>query len=156
MKSELLKIANTGWIRKGPRSMAGTSFPPAAAWLTKGQVPGSYGRLIRDYVVFPKDEPKMDGEKLAGKIVYVDHFGNVISNITSADLQTFRSVTKREIRAIDLGDLSIKGLKTHYSEGATGLPEALINSNGQLEVFVKQGRAVDYCQVQVGDRIAVL
>ena len=23
-------------------------FAPAAAWLTKGQVPGSYGRLIRD------------------------------------------------------------------------------------------------------------
>ncbi len=24
-------------------------FAPSAAWLTKGQVPGSYGRLIRDY-----------------------------------------------------------------------------------------------------------
>ena len=25
-------------------------FAPSAAWLTKGQMPGSYGRLIHDYV----------------------------------------------------------------------------------------------------------
>ena len=32
-------------------------FAPAAAWLTKGQVSGSYGPLIRDYVTLPKDDP---------------------------------------------------------------------------------------------------
>ena len=131
-------------------------FAPAAAWLTKGQVPGSYGRLIRDYVTLPKDAPRVVGEKLVGKIVYVDHFGNLISNITPADLQTFRSVTKRDLKTILLGDIAIHGLKTHYAEGATGLPEALINSNGQLEVFIKQGRAIDRCQVGIGHFIEVI
>ena len=32
-------------------------FAPAAAWLTKGQSPGSYGKLIRDYVKLPLAEP---------------------------------------------------------------------------------------------------
>ena len=131
-------------------------FAPAAAWLTKGQVPGSYGRLIRDAVRLPKDEPKMDGEKLIGKIVYIDHFGNLISDITPTDLQTFRSVTKRDVQAIHLGDVRIGGMKTHYAEGALGLPEALINSNGQLEIFIKQGSALDRFGAQIGQRIEVL
>ena len=131
-------------------------FAPAAAWLTKGQVAGSYGPLIRDYVTLPKDAPQMDGEKLVGKIVYVDHFGNLISNITPADIQTFRSVTKREVKAISLGDTIISGLKTHYAEGALGFPEALINSNGMLEIFVKQGRAQDRCQAKIGQGIELI
>lgn len=131
-------------------------FAPAAAWLTKGQVPGSYGRLIRDAVRLSKDEPKMDNGKLVGKVVYIDHFGNLISNITSTDLQTFRSVTKREIEAIYLGGTHISGMKTHYAEGALGLPDALINSNGQLEIFVKQGSAVDRCGAKIGQRIEIL
>ena len=126
---------------------------PAAAWLTKGQAPGSYGRLIRDAVRFPKDEPQMDGEILVGKIVYIDHFGNLISNITPTDLQTFRSVTKREIQGVQLGGVIINGMKTHYAEGALGLPEALINSNGQLEIFIKQGSAVERCEAKIGQRI---
>lgn len=131
-------------------------FAPAAAWLTKGQVPGSYGRLIRDVVRLPKDEPHMDGEKMIGKIVYVDHFGNLISNITPTDILTFRSVTKRDVKTIHLGGTIIHGVKTHYAEGALGIPEALINSNGQLEIFVKQGYAVERCEGQIGQRIELL
>ena len=130
-------------------------FAPAAAWLTKGQTPGSYGPLIQNYVTLPTAEPKMEQGKLVGKIVYTDHFGNLISNITPADLETYRSVSKQKVQAIQLGDITIQGLKTHYAEGALGLPEALINSNGQLEVFIKQGHAADRCQVKIGERIEV-
>ena len=55
-----------------------------------------------------------------------------------------------------VGDLTIKGLKTHYGEGATGLPEILINSNGHLEIFVKQGRAVDRCGLEVGQKVELI
>ena len=36
-----------------------------------------------------------------------------------------------------------------------GAPEALINSNGHLEVFLKEGRAADQLRVKVGDPIQV-
>jgi len=128
-------------------------FAPSAAWLTKGQSPGSYGRLIYDYVTLPDDAPKMNQDVLQGRIMYIDHFGNGITNITSAEMDTFRSVTKKECAGLTVGDLTIKGLKTYYGEGATGLPEILINSNGHLEIFVKQGRAVDRCGLQVGQKV---
>ena len=71
-------------------------FAPSAAWLTKGQSPGSYGRLIYDYVTLPDDSPKMNQQVLEGRIMYIDHFGNAITNITPTEMETFRSVTKNE------------------------------------------------------------
>jgi len=130
-------------------------FSPAAAWLTKGQMPGSYGPLIHDYVKLPTSEAKMENGTLVGKVIYIDHFGNLISNITPTDLDTFRSVTKQEIQSIQLGNHIIKGMKTHYAEGALGMPEALINSNAHLEVFIKQDHAAARCACKVGERIEV-
>ncbi len=131
-------------------------FAPSAAWLTKGQMPGSYGRLIHDFVTLPDDSPKMKGDVLQGRIMYIDHFGNAITNITPADMETFRSVMKQDSEGLKVGEMTIKGLKTYYGQGATGLPEILINSNGHLEIFVKQGRAIDRCDLQVGQRVDLI
>lgn len=131
-------------------------FAPSAAWLTKGQVPGSYGRLIHDYARLPHVPPRMQQQALHGRIVYIDHFGNAMTNITLADIENFRSVTKKEPSGVKIGEVVIKGIKTHYGEGATGLPEALINSNGHVEIFVKQGRAVDRCELHMGQTIELI
>ena len=131
-------------------------FAPSAAWLTKGHVPGSYGRLIRDYATLPHDPPRMQQRALQGRIVYIDHFGNAMTNITTEDVETFRSVTKKEYTGIKIGEVVIKGIKTHYGEGATGLPEALFNSNGYLEIFIKQGRATDRCEWQLGQTVELI
>jgi hypothetical protein len=131
-------------------------FSPSAAWLTKGQSPGSYGRLISDYVTFPDDPPKMNNQVLQGRIMNIDHFGNGITNITSTEMETFRSVTKKEWTGLTVGEMTIKGLKGFYGEGATGLPELIINSNGYLEIFIKQGRAADRCGLQVGQKIELI
>ncbi len=131
-------------------------FAPSAAWLTKGQMPGSYGRLIRDYVTLPDDSPKMHEDVLQGRIIYIDHFGNAITNVTPDDMETFRSVTKQNSTGLKVGEMTINGLKAYYGEGATGLPEMLINSNGYLEIFVKQGRAADRCDLQVGQRVELV
>ncbi|MDH5457640.1 MAG: SAM-dependent chlorinase/fluorinase [Nitrospirota bacterium] len=128
-------------------------FAPSAAWLTKGQSPGSYGRLITDYVTLPDDAPKMNNQVLQGRIMYIDHFGNGITNITSTEIETFRSVTKKEWTGLIVGELTVKGIKGFYGEGATGLPELLMNSNGHLEIFIKQGRAADRCGLQVGQKV---
>jgi S-adenosyl-L-methionine hydrolase (adenosine-forming) len=140
----------------GPTFEGRDLFAPSAAWLTKGRVPGSYGRLIRDYVTLPHEPPRMQQQVLQGRVVYIDHFGNAITNITMPDVETFRSVTKKDYSGVKIGEVVIQGIKTHYGEGATGLPEALINSNGHLEVFIKQGRAVDRCDLHIGQMVELI
>jgi len=130
-------------------------FAPAAAWLTRGQAPGSYGRLIRDYVRLPSQEPAWDGGALVGRIVYVDHFGNLISNMTPLHLKEVQGKLRHSRVTIRIGGTVIEGLTTHYAEGLPDAPRALINSNGQLEIFLKGGSAADWLKVGRGERIEV-
>ncbi len=130
-------------------------FAPAAAWLTRGQVPGSYGRLVLDYVRLSISQPQVSDKVLTGHIVYVDRFGNLISNISLLHLKELQGVTRQSFSeaSILLGGVTFKGLVRSYSEGSAREPAALINSNGQLEIFVKEGSAAERLQLGRGARI---
>lgn len=130
-------------------------FAPAAAWLTRGQAPGSYGRLIRDYVTLPIHEPTWSEKTLHGRIAYVDRFGNLISNLTPLHLKEVQGKSHRSHVTIRICGSEIEGLVTAYADGRPDAPQALINSNGQLEVFVKEGSATDLLNGRRGDPIEV-
>lgn len=130
-------------------------FAPAAAWLTRGQVPGSYGRLIRDHKTIPSAKAQVRGGVLEGEVMYIDHFGNVISNISPLDLQSLRDISKREAVSIHIGGVRIEGLKINYADGPSNSPGALINSNGYLEIFCKEGSAADHLGLGIGAAIQV-
>jgi len=130
-------------------------FAPAAAWLTRGQQPGSYGKLIQDYVKLPLAEPTWQGGILAGTIVYVDRFGNLISNLTPFHVQDVQGRTRRPAVSIRIGGMTIDGLVRSYSEGDPSAPRALINSNGQVEVFIKEGSAAGVLNVSRGGTITL-
>ncbi len=131
-------------------------FAPAAAWLTRGQQPGSYGKLIQDYVKLPLPEPAWQGGALAGTIVYVDRFGNLISNLTPFHIKDVQGRTRRSDVSIRIGGVTIDGLLKNYSQGSADAPHALINSNGQVEVFVKEGSAANRLKLGRGGKIEVL
>jgi S-adenosylmethionine hydrolase len=130
-------------------------FAPAAAWLTRGQAPGTFGRLIRDVTTLPAHEPAWEGPTFVGRIVYVDHFGNLISNITSSHLAEIRRYTKRTLVLIRIAGKTIDDLTTCYADGSSDAPRALINSNGHVEVFVKEGSAAHMLNVGRGERMEV-
>jgi S-adenosylmethionine hydrolase len=129
-------------------------FAPAAAWLTKGMALGSFGRLIRDYVRLPIVEPAWDQQVMTGRIVYVDRFGNLISNLSSAHVKEVRGVSKRD-PIIRLAGITIEGLVGSYSEGSPDQPRALINSNGQLEIFLREASAAERLKVGRGERVEI-
>lgn len=118
-------------------------FAPAAAWLTKRQPTSSFGRVIQDYQRFAIREPHWERQALMGEIVHIDRFGNLISNLTIAHVHEVLSVTKREAPVIRIGAQAIRGLLRSYGQAPNDAIGALINSNGQVEVFCKEGRAAD-------------
>jgi S-adenosylmethionine hydrolase len=130
-------------------------FAPAAAWLTRGQMPGSYGRLIRDYVTLPGSDPMWADKTLMGKIVYVDHYGNLISNITPLHLKEVQGRSRKSTVTIRIAGVEIEGLVKAYADGRVDAPSALINSNGQLEVFLKEGSADALLKCTRGQQIEV-
>mgnify|MGYP003694125387 FL=1 len=66
-----------------------------------------------------------------------------------------RLVAKGRQLSILIGERIIEGLVESYSEGMAEKPSALINSDGKLEVFLKEASTPDLLQVGRGARIEV-
>ncbi|MDN5941917.1 MAG: SAM-dependent chlorinase/fluorinase [Nitrospira sp.] len=130
-------------------------FAPAAARLAKHEPFESYGLVIEDYRRCSISQPHWEHTALVGEIAYVDRFGNLISNLTSQHLEEVRSTTSRRQLAIRIGDWVVKDLVDSYSNGSAGQPCALINSDGRIEIFLKEASAADLLHVGKGERIEV-
>jgi S-adenosylmethionine hydrolase len=90
---------------------------------------------------------------MVGKVLHVDAFGNLVSNIGERQLHQFSQGRPFVIRA---GGKSINGLKKGYWEGKKGAPIAVIGSAGFLEISVREGNAEKTLKIKRGDKIKVV
>jgi S-adenosyl-L-methionine hydrolase (adenosine-forming) len=127
-------------------------FAPAAAWLSKGVPPSFFGPAIKDPIRCSVAIPVRHEDVLIGKIVSVDRFGNLISNITARQIREFRGTAGQSVE-IYVGAYVIGDLVESYSQGLRQSPSALINSDGNLEIFLQEDSAARCLQVSVGEEV---
>lgn len=117
-------------------------FAPAAAHLASGLAAAELGPEITDPVrlALPPVEVSRDGV-LTGRIMHVDRFGNLVSDIRVSDLERVSPDFSR--LRVSLAGQDIAGLCTHYRQAQKGEPIALLGSRGRLEVAVYGSNASD-------------
>ncbi len=146
---EVVAITNSRYWRSpvSPTFHGRDIFAPVAAHLSLGTRLTEFGELVSSIVVPPlaRPWPRADGS-LAGSIVHVDHFGNLITNVREAQMPG-RAV------AVQVAGRKITGLRHTYAEGE-GLI-ALIGSSGFLEIAVNGGSAHELTGAGVGDEVIV-
>lgn len=122
-------------------------FAPVAAALSLDISPYELGEKITSLQIFPIPKPFVDYQgNLAGNVLYVDHFGNLITNIKKSDLPG------KDI-LIEAAGHPIQGITNYYAEGE-GLM-AIIGSSSYLEISLKNGNAADFLNMGIGDEIKV-
>jgi S-adenosylmethionine hydrolase len=126
-------------------------FAPAAAHLSRGISLSSLGPLLKDFIKLAWPRVKRSLRRVTGKVVYIDRFGNLITNIASTDLPV-RS--QRNLKA----SLKRKCIpfRSYYCEVPEGKPLALMGSCGLLEISVNCGNAACDLKASVGDKVSVL
>ena len=124
-------------------------FAPTAAHLSLGTAPERFGPAIPAMARLTLPPVKSGETGLIGSVIYIDHFGNVITNITAADLQPF----SKEGLLVSINTMRIQGIVLSYAAVETGAPAALINSWGLLEIAVRNGSAAQHFGVLVGQPI---
>ena len=128
-------------------------FAPCAAWLSTGVKPTAVGPEVNDAVPLELPTPhRDDGGAICGEVVFVDRFGNLITNID------VRSLNAASIQTplIRLANHQIRGGQTCYENCQPGNLGALINSWGMLEVFAPQENAAKLLGVDVGESVRVV
>lgn len=92
-------------------------------------------------------------KELRGKIITIDHFGNLITNIHCEQLNLCWPAGPHNKLRIKTGSNVIEGLMETYANVPTESPVALIGSRGYLEIAVNQGNAAERLNASKGDEV---
>jgi S-adenosylmethionine hydrolase len=126
-------------------------FAPIAAHLSLGLPPERFGSAVSDFVQLPWPEVLRRDSTLEGEIIYIDRFGNLITNIQEDDLKDFAAA----VPIVSLLGFSVHGLHSNYASGAGRELVALIDSWGLLEIAQFQGNAQRRINARVGEKVLV-
>ncbi len=130
-------------------------FAPAAAHLAKGRVPSKFGPEIHDYLIPRFAKPRMGKDGLLGEVLYIDDFGNVVSNISTKDLEKVGMKEGCLLYVKFRKKVSKLKFCPAYGKVPVKAPLALIGSSDFLEISVNQGNASETFKVKIGDPICV-
>lgn len=130
-------------------------FAPAAAYLASGVDPEELGPEIRDYVVPSFAYPELRAKDLVGEILYIDNFGNVITNVSIDDLMEIGIKAGERLVIRHKNKSYYANLFTAYGDAEPGSLLALIGSHGFLEIAVNQGKASRKLRLKTGDALII-
>lgn len=124
-------------------------FSPVAAHLSLGVGLDDIGEPTNNFIVGNIAVPTVGQIEITGEIVYIDRFGNGVTNIDGSLIQQSPGKTVI-VKGKKIGTIS----KT-YSEHPKGMLLALIGSSGTLEISVNHGNAQNKLNLKTGDPVIV-
>lgn len=139
----IVKISDIRYFRD-PFSMTFRGrdiFAPVCAHLANGVPIHALGPTLSSYKHIPFPEPEVVNNTYFGTVLYVDHFGNVVTNINSSSLTG--NFTRVKIKSPEINTILpfatsycavIKGEGLVYP-GSTGLVEIGVNSGNAAKIY---------------------
>jgi S-adenosylmethionine hydrolase len=118
---------------------------PVAANLSLQRKPERFGEEIKEWERLPGEPHRTEGSRAIGSIQFVDHFGNLISNIPA------RLLAAAPAR-LSLAGKPIEGVRwvRTYGEAAAGDLVGLGSSDGFVEIAVVGGNAAERLGLDAG------
>jgi S-adenosylmethionine hydrolase len=110
-------------------------FAPIVAALLRGDHPNALGNPIADAVRLALAAPRREAGMLHGRVVRVDRFGNLVTDLPGAWLGA--RPTGDSGPRVAVGEHSTARWVTHYAELPAGEPGALVGSLGTVELSLR-------------------
>ena len=130
-------------------------FAPVAACLARGEPLLGFGPRITDPVRLGVPGPRWVDGHLIGRIAFIDHFGNAITDLTEAHLrEAFPGVPDTALRVVVAGR-RLTGLARAYGDARVGALLVIVGSSGRLEIAQMGGDAAERLGLGEGDEVAV-
>ena len=126
-------------------------FAPAAAHLSLGAEPHSFGTAVESMVELALPRLTRSERQIDGAIIYIDGYGNLFTNVNEHDL-TGLPVDRLVVKS---GPLRVAGLDASYAAARPGEYVILVNSWGMLELALCNGSARAVTGLKVGDKVTL-
>jgi hypothetical protein len=146
-------------------------FSPAAAHLANRVPLTALGSPLENLAKLEMEPLRIYSHAVQGRVIRVDRFGNVLTNIARLRWVDEDSVELAPLVAEPVPDVPLRfpaqsaritfswhtltGLRKTYSEAGVGQSLALIGSNGELEIAINQGDASAKLALSDGDPVTL-
>jgi S-adenosyl-L-methionine hydrolase (adenosine-forming) len=124
-----------------------------AGHLSLGLDPQQLGDPLQSLVLLPIPKATIESRRIEGQVLFIDTFGNLITNITREELSAINQ--KTEAIKVILKSHTIAGLVPSYGHCLSGALVTLIGSTGRLEVAQVDGNAARLLSAAVDDVVLV-
>jgi S-adenosylmethionine hydrolase len=124
-------------------------FAPAAAHLALGVPPATLGPPVGDPVRLTWPEVREAAGAVAGSVVHVDRFGNLVTSIAASHVEALGAEARVRIGG------RVLPLVGTYADLPAGGAGALVGSRNRLEIAVREGSAAGVLQARRGTPVVV-
>lgn len=130
-------------------------FTPVAAHILNGVYFEEIGPMIKDFINLDFGKSEITRKTATGNVIYVDNFGNIITNIEGNKLQNIMDYDKKIMLYVGKKQKKMSFVKT-YGAVKQGEFLATIGSSNLLEFSINQGDAGKKLGVKPGEKIKIL
>jgi S-adenosyl-L-methionine hydrolase (adenosine-forming) len=113
-------------------------FAPVAAKLASGVSLTDLGKPLPAFKRMIDRQMKATKKQISGSVVRVDHFGNLITNITR---EAFDTLSRDKGYTVQFGGEKFRKIHSSYNQAEEGDCFLLFNSMGFLEIGIYKGNA---------------
>jgi len=125
---------------------------PAAAKLASGVAITSLGNPLSNYKKMTDRHVKATRRQIAGHVIRVDHYGNLITNIPRSD---FDVLSKGKNFTIQFGGEKFRRIHNNYNQAEQGDCFVIFNSLGLLEIGIYKGNANELLGLEYDSPISI-
>jgi S-adenosyl-L-methionine hydrolase (adenosine-forming) len=133
-------------------------FAPAAAYLWRGTPISALGPALDPNSIVPLDLPRPveSPHDVRGEIIYVDGFGNLVTNIDRGTAERFGTRFRHKSLSVRIKRGAAMRLLDAYGDAPKGVPLAIFGSFGLLEVAIRDGNAAMHFAAGPGTSVLLI
>ena len=127
---------------------------PLTGQILNGLNIATLGPRPATYKQFELPGPTVEENRITGQVMYIDRFGNLITNISG---ELARHIGGRLLHVeTACNDKDAGPLVAAYGFVDINSPLVLFNSTDMIEIAVNQGRASELCEAEVGSPVVMV
>ncbi len=133
-------------------------FAPAAAYLWRGTPISALGPTLRPSSIVHLDLPRpvTSAREVRGEVIYVDGFGNLVSNIDRQAADQLRIRFRHKSLSVRIKRGAAMRLLDAYGDAPKGVPLAIFGSFSLLEVAIRDGNAAMHFAAGPGTPVSLV
>jgi len=130
-------------------------FTPVAAHILNGIAFEQIGPIIKDFANLDYGKYEINDKSATGKVISIDRFGNIITNIDGKKLRQVLDYDKKILLFLNNQNISIPFVKS-YNFVKVGEVLATIGSSNLFEIAINQDNASDMLKIKPNDEVKIL